>query len=162
MWWAQLPEATPAATTAHLETQPDSREAQPPPIIARAIALITQLLEGGKPDLNQIDCDFGDLPPFNTDVYAATRAIPPGETLTYGDIAQQLGDKRLAQQVGGVLGRNPLPIIVPCHRVVGADGKLTGFSAYGGTEAKRRMLTIEGAKLEAAAPGLFDDLPITQ
>ena len=119
---------------------------------------MTALLEGEKTDLADIACDFSGIEPFATKVYAATRAIPPGQTMTYGGIASKLGDKRRARDVGKALGRNPFPIIVPCHRVIGANGKLTGFSAYGGVETKLRMLEIERARI-GAAPGLFDDLP---
>ena len=86
--------------------------------------------------------------------------IPAGETLSYGDIAIRLGDKRLAQAVGRALGQNPFPIIVPCHRVLGANGRLTGFSANGGIETKLRLLTIEGAKI-GGVPTLFEELPLS-
>ena len=119
---------------------------------------MTALLGGEKTDLTDITCDFSGVDPFAAKVYAATRAIPAGETLTYGAIALQLGDKQLARDVGRALGRNPLPIIVPCHRVIGANDKLTGFSAYGGVEIKRRMLAIEGARIGEAQGLLFGDL----
>src|SRR4029453_10295702 len=81
------------------------------------------------------------------EVYAATRAIPAGSTATYGEIARAIGrtNPEAAREVGAALARNPTPIIVPCHRVVGANGKLTGFSAPGGLATKRRMLQLEGA-----------------
>jgi methylated-DNA-[protein]-cysteine S-methyltransferase len=69
--------------------------------------------------------------------------IPHGETTTYGAMAQELGDPTLARRVGGAVGRNPLSIVVPCHRVVGKDGKLTGYA--GGLERKRLLLELEGA-----------------
>lgn len=155
-----LPEQTPAATAARLAARAGASEGEPPPVIQRAIASITALLEGAKTDLSDIVCDFSAVEPFAAKVYAATRAIAVGETLTYGAIALQLGDKRLAQNVGRALGRNPLPIIVPCHRVVGANGKLTGFSAYGGIDTKLKMLTIEGARTGETLE-LFDHLPHT-
>ena len=130
-----------------------------PPAIRSAIASITALLEGERTDLGFIACDFSGMDPFAAKVYAATRAIPAGRTLTYGDIALQIGDKQLAQAVGKALGRNPFPIVVPCHRVIGADGRLIGFSAPGGVETKLRMLAIEGARI-GEAPGLFGDLPL--
>ncbi len=98
------------------------------------------------------------IEPFEKEVYAIARTIPPGETLTYGDIAEKLGDKLLARDVGQAMGKNPFPIVVPCHRVVAANGKLGGFSAAGGVETKLKMLAIEGAAvggqsdLFAAAP----------
>jgi len=106
-----------------------------------------------------VACDPGEVGAFSEKVYAITRAIPAGETLTYGDVALQLGDKLLAQRVGQILGRNPIPIIIPCHRVVGASGKLTGFSATGGIETKLKMLEIEGAQ-PGGSPTLFGDLPL--
>jgi methylated-DNA-[protein]-cysteine S-methyltransferase len=80
-------------------------------------------------------------------VYQATRAVPAGRIATYGEIARAIGrtDPEGARAVGAALARNPFPIVVPCHRVVGANGRLTGFSAPGGLETKRRMLELEGA-----------------
>jgi methylated-DNA-[protein]-cysteine S-methyltransferase len=155
----QLPEASEARTARRLAARAGATEGEPPDAIQRAISSITALLEGEGADLGLIDCDFGKADAFAARVYTATRAIPPGETLTYGAIALQLGDKLFAQNVGRVLGRNPLPIIVPCHRVLGANGRLTGFSANGGVETKLRMLAIEGARI-GQAPGLFGDLPL--
>jgi len=155
-----LPEANAAATAARFAARtPGAVEGKPPPAIQRATAAISALLGGERTDLAFITCDFSRVDPFAARVYAAARAIPPGETLTYGAIAVQLGDRLLAQSVGQALGRNPLPIIVPCHRVMGANGRLTGFSANGGVETKLKMLMIEGARI-GEAPGLFDDLPL--
>ncbi len=154
----QLPELNPATTAARLAARAGASQAMPPAEIRRAIASITTLLEGARTDLSCIDCDYLDADPFAVRVYTLARLIPPGETQTYGAIAMQLSNKRLAQNVGRAMGSNPLPIIVPCHRVIGANGKLTGFSAYGGIETKLRMLEIEGARI-GDAPGLFDDIP---
>jgi methylated-DNA-[protein]-cysteine S-methyltransferase len=155
-----LPEASDEATLMRLAQRAGvSREGNPPREVRTAIDAIIALLEGARVDLGFIACDFGRIDPFSARVYQATRAIPPGETLTYGEIAAGLGDKRLAQAVGQALGRNPWPIIVPCHRVLGASGRLTGFSANGGTATKLKMLAIEGARI-GEAPGLFDDLPL--
>lgn len=167
MAWAEaailathLPEASDGATREQLARRSGvTRECHPSPPAREAIAAITALLEGARVDLGFIACDFSRLDPFSASVYRITRAIPPGETLTYGAIAAELGDKRLAQAVGHALGRNPWPIIVPCHRVLGANNRLTGFSANGGTRTKLRMLAIEGARL-GEAPALFGDLPL--
>lgn len=156
---SQLPEGTETATAARLAQRAKAVEGTPSPTILQAIAAITALLDGEKTDLNDIACDFSRVDAFSAQVYAITRAIPVGETLTYGDIAIQLGDKRLAQRVGQALGRNPFPIIVPCHRVMGANAKLTGFSAGGGVATKLKMLAIEGAQI-GEAPSLFGDLPL--
>jgi methylated-DNA-[protein]-cysteine S-methyltransferase len=155
----RLPDRSPAATAARLTRRTGALEGAPPPAIQIAIASITALLEGARTDLNFISCDFGGVDAFSAGVYAATRSIPAGETRTYGAIAAALGDSRLARDVGRALGRNPFPIIVPCHRVMGANDKLTGFSAPGGITTKLRMLAIEGAQI-GAAPGLFGDLPL--
>jgi methylated-DNA-[protein]-cysteine S-methyltransferase len=80
---------------------------------------------------------------FDRRVWALIDAIPYGETATYGDLARALGDPSLARDVGAAVGRNPLSVIRPCHRVVGKDGRLTGYA--GGLERKRRLLELEGA-----------------
>jgi methylated-DNA-[protein]-cysteine S-methyltransferase len=156
-----LPEENDASTAARLATRTSGAvEGTPPPLIQHAIASIAALLGGEKVDLAFITCDFSNSDPFARSVYTATRAIPPGETRTYGSIALQLGNKLLAQNVGQALSRNPFPIIVPCHRVMGANGKLTGFSANGGIRTKLKMLEIEGAQL-GEVPGLFDQMLLT-
>ena len=121
-------------------------ESEPSPAITAIAADIQALLRGEKPDLLDAELDMRRVPEFYAKVYAIARAIPPGETLTYGEIAVQLGDRLLAQQVGVALGKNPWPIVVPCHRVTAAGGKLGGFSARGGAMTKLKLLDIEGAK----------------
>ena len=144
----QLPERSNQATAARLARRAGASEGEPPPVIGTAIESIKSLLEGSRCDLTFIPCDFSTVPAMAARVYEAARKIPAGETATYGDIALDLGDRSLAREVGRILGRNPLPIIVPCHRVIGADGKLTGFSAYGGVATKLRMLAIEGVLID--------------
>lgn len=155
----RLPDKSSSETGRRLAARTGGTRGEPPTAIRRAIASMTALLEGEKTDLTFINCDFGGIDPFAAQVYAATRAIPAGETSTYGAIAVQLGDKQLARSVGQALGNNPFPIIVPCHRVVGAGGRLTGFSAAGGVATKLKMLAIEGAQV-GGDPGLFGDLPL--
>lgn len=153
---AQLPETTPDASRARLRQRfPDSRDMPPPPAVARAIQRVQDLIRGKAEDLADLELDLSRVSTFQRDVYAITRAIPPGATLTYGEVARRLGNPALAREVGQALGRNPIPIIVPCHRVLGAGGKLVGFSAPGGTDTKRRLLEIEGARIGPALP-LFD------
>ncbi len=108
-------------------------------------------MNGAKVDLSAAPLDVSCVPEFNARVYEIARAIPPGETLTYGQIASRLGDKLLARDVGAALGKNPWPIIVPCHRVTAAAGKLGGFSARGGAQTKLKLLAIEGAPAAAQA-----------
>ena len=112
---------------------------------------IRALLRGEKPMLLEARLDLSGVPEFNAKVYAITRRIPPGETMTYGAVALRIGDRHLAQQVGGVLGRNPWPIVVPCHRVTAAGGKPGGFTARGGFQKKLKLLAIEGAPAAAQA-----------
>ena len=133
---------------------PDAAEDEPPPEVAGTMAGIRALLRGEKPMLLEARLDLSRVPEFNAKVYAITRQIPPGETMTYSAIALKVGDRHLAQQIGGVLGRNPWPIIVPCHRVTAAGGKLGGFTARGGVTTKLKLLAIEGAPA-AAQPDLF-------
>jgi methylated-DNA-[protein]-cysteine S-methyltransferase len=151
----QLPERDERATAARLGRRfPDARPATPPPEVAEAITAMVALLEGEPEGLRDIRLDLHGVPAFHQQVYEVTRSIPPGETLTYGEVATRLGDPGAARAVGQALGRNPFPIVVPCHRVTAAGGKLGGFSAEGGAATKRRMLAIEGAA--ASPPSLFD------
>jgi methylated-DNA-[protein]-cysteine S-methyltransferase len=155
-----LPEQSEAALRKRLALRfPSSRETEPSPEIAAAIARIRALLQGERDDLASVVLDMEGEPDFHCRVYDLARAIPPGETRTYGDIASALGDKTLSRAVGQALGRNPWPIVVPCHRVLAANGKTGGFSADGGVETKMRMLTIERAGT-SGEPSLFADLPL--
>jgi len=133
----------------------DIPEAEPTAEVKAAIARIVALLEGKADDLADIALDLDDVPEFNRGVYDIARQIPPGKTLTYGDIAKQLGGVELSRDVGQALGRNPCPIVVPCHRVLAAGNKPGGFSARGGVETKLKMLAIEGAAVNHT-PSLFD------
>jgi O-6-methylguanine DNA methyltransferase len=147
----QLPEARDAETRARLLQQfPDAREGSLPPEIERACDSIVALLHGEASDLAAIALDMERVPPFHRRVYEVARAIAPGTTLSYGDIAARLGSHGAARAVGQALGRNPFPIIVPCHRVLAAGGKLGGFSAHGGITTKLRLLSIEGTQANGA------------
>jgi methylated-DNA-[protein]-cysteine S-methyltransferase len=155
-----LPEAHETKLRARFRMRfPEAEEMPPPPAVAQAITRIQTLFRGERDELHDILLDDADVPSFNKRVYDIARRIPPGSTRTYGDIAKELGDPLLAREVGQALGRNPFPIIVPCHRVLAAGGKTGGFSATGGVETKFRMLAIERAKTDNA-PSLFDDLPL--
>ena len=133
----------------------DASEAKPTPEVQQAITRITKLLDGEPDDLTDIPLDLDGVPEFNRGVYAVARTIPPGKTMTYGDIAKRLGGVELSRDVGQALGRNPCPIVVPCHRVLAAGNKPGGFSANGGVVTKLKMLEIEGA-LVNHTPSLFD------
>lgn len=155
----QLPEASAAATRARvLRRYPSAQEASPPPATQQAIEGLTALLRGEPRDLADVRIDNADTPEFNAKVYAIARTIPPGQTMTYGEIAERLGDRTLAREVGQALGENPCPLVMPCHRVLAASGKTGGFSAPGGVLTKLRLLSIEGA--QPGGPTLFDRLPL--
>jgi methylated-DNA-[protein]-cysteine S-methyltransferase len=142
----QRPEASDRAMRARMLRQhPGASEVVPPPAIQSAIDAIVALLDGQPSDLSAIVLDLHGVPAFHQRVYDVARTIPPGATLSYGDIAARLGEPAwpAARDVGQALGRNPFPIIVPCHRVVAANGHLGGFSARGGAATKRRLLSIE-------------------
>jgi methylated-DNA-[protein]-cysteine S-methyltransferase len=152
----QLPEASEARTRARLVRRyPHAREAPPPAEVRRVIDGIVSLLRGQASDLSAATLDMDGLPEFDRRVYEVARGIAPGATLSYGEIAARLGERGLARDVGQALGRNPLPLIVPCHRVLAAGGKAGGFSANGGVTTKLRLLTIERART-SDAPTLFD------
>ena len=133
----------------------DLAEAPPPADVQHAIESIVALLEGKPNDLNDVPLDLDGVPEFHRGVYDIARSIPPGKTMTYGDIAKRLGGVELSRDVGQALGRNPCPIVVPCHRVLAAGGKPGGFSANGGVVTKLKMLAIEGAVVNHT-PNLFD------
>jgi methylated-DNA-[protein]-cysteine S-methyltransferase len=150
-----LPEPDDARTQKRLTRRfPGAIEALPSAGIQTAITQMTALLSGESLDLADVPLDMERIEPFRREVYAIARKIPPGETLTYGAIAERLGDKALARDVGEAMGKNPFPIVVPCHRVVAANGKLGGFSAPGGSNTKLKMLAIEGAAV-GGQPDLF-------
>ncbi len=159
-----LPESTEAATRERLRRRaPGAVETPPSGDIARLVHAIRAHLSGEPDDLAWAPVDHDGAPDLHLRIWPQVRAIPPGETRTYGEVAATLGDKRLAQAVGQAMGRNPTPIVVPCHRVLAAGGKAGGFSAPGGLSTKFRILQIEGAAAPSGAqPGLFDALPLTR
>jgi methylated-DNA-[protein]-cysteine S-methyltransferase len=152
----QLPEARVPETRARLLARfPGARETEPPPAVRRAVDDIVALLRGEARDLSRIALDMEKVPEFHRRVYEMARAVPPGSTVSYGEIAIRLGAPGSARAVGQALGRNPFAIVVPCHRVLAAGGKSGGFTANGGVDTKLRMLAIEGAPVahERAASG---------
>ncbi|PKV91638.1 methylated-DNA-[protein]-cysteine S-methyltransferase [Amycolatopsis echigonensis] len=149
-----LPGSSAERTRAHLAKRfPDAVESPVPEELRVVVDDVVALLSGEARDLRTAPLDYRDVPEFNRRAYDVARAIPPGKVLTYGNIAHQLGAPGSAQAVGQAMGNNPFPIIVPCHRVLGAGKSTGGFSAPGGVETKRRMLVIEGAIPEE--PTLF-------
>jgi methylated-DNA-[protein]-cysteine S-methyltransferase len=151
-----LPESSDRATHDELiRRHPDAVPAEPPTPVAAAIVGMTSLLDGNADDLRDVEIDFGQTSDFAQQVWEITRTVGPGETTTYGDIAHRMAMPHAAREVGQALGRNPVPIIVPCHRVLGAGGKLVGFSAPGGVATKLRILGIEGAAAPDGQTALF-------
>ena len=155
----QLPEATADLTRSRLRrrwTGAVEERAASPACSAPSTAC-WPCSQGEAIDLGDIPLDLEAAPDFHRKVYEVARTIPPGQTMTYGEIAKRLGVPHESREVGQALGRNPVAIIVPCHRVLGADGKMGGFSANGGVATKRRILEIEGASAVGAGP-LFERL----
>jgi len=143
----QLPEADDLETSTRMRRRfPGAREARPTLAVQRAVDGIAALLRGEASDLSWIELDMGRVPSFHRQVYEIARTIPRGATLSYGAIAARLGAPASARAVGQALARNPFAIIVPCHRVVAAGGKVGGFSANGGITTKLRLLSIESSQ----------------
>jgi methylated-DNA-[protein]-cysteine S-methyltransferase len=157
----QLPEADRAATERRLRRLAGcARAAEPPAPVRSAIGEIEAYCRGSEVTFASVMLDLARVPPFAGSVYAAARGIPWGRTATYGEIARRIGEPFAARAVGRALGQNPLPIIIPCHRVLASGGKIGGFSAYRGESTKRRLLALEGVRLGACGgtpllPGLL-------
>ena len=151
----QLPEPREGATRERLLRRvPSATPASPPPGVQRAIDGIVSLLRGEHADLSVIALDMEGISPFHRRVYEVARRIGPGATLSYGEVADRLGERGAARAVGRALGSNPFALVVPCHRVLAAGGRVGGFSAHGGAMTKVRLLTIESRRVEQAQ--LFD------
>ena len=152
-------ERTPERTRAQiLRAFPGARESDPPAVIAAALADVVAMLEGD-PRTPAVGLDMRGVPDFERRVFELARTIPYGETLTYGAVASALGEEPMrARDVGQAMAHNRFAPIVPCHRVVAANGQLGGYSAPGGASTKRRLLELEGAAIVAppAHAVLFD------
>jgi methylated-DNA-[protein]-cysteine S-methyltransferase len=151
----QLPDRDDARLLARLRQRvPGAPLTTPPPAVRDAAERTLRLLQGERDDLLDVVLDMDGIAPFHQRVYARARAIAPGKTITYGELAADLGDPGAARAVGQALGLNPFAPIVPCHRILAAGARSGGFSAPGGVDTKLRMLLIERAAF--GAPGLFD------
>lgn len=150
----RLPTHSPAAAEHALSMKvPHAVRAPPPPAIASVIATARRYFAGETVDFSDVAVDFGAPEPFFARVYAHIRTLGWGETTTYGAIAKELGSgPEAARDVGRAMAANPVPLIVPCHRVLAAGGKLGGFSAPGGTDTKLWMLENEGAAPRVDTP----------
>jgi methylated-DNA-[protein]-cysteine S-methyltransferase len=140
-----LPADDAAATRSLLRHLSDAEAAAEPwpPFVQQAVAAMQALVGGEAVSLAAVPLAWGRVGAFERRVYEITQRLAPGETSTYGDVARELGDAGAARAVGVALGRNPWPLVVPCHRVLAAGGKLGGFSAPGGVATKERLLAIE-------------------
>ncbi len=151
-----LPGADPSRTRAALRRRaPQSVEMPPPPGVRAAIDAVGALLSGQARDLVDIVLDLRGAPAFHRRVFEAARRLGPGQTCTYGELAEAIGEPAAARAVGQALGANPCAVIVPCHRVLAARGASGGFSAPGGVATKLRLLEIERARF-GSQPSLFD------
>jgi methylated-DNA-[protein]-cysteine S-methyltransferase len=151
----QLPEADEAATRRLMQRRFGAREGPPLDYVSTILARVRTALAGEHDPMLDVPLDMSGTPEFYRRVWDITRAIPPGRTMSYGEIAAQLGEPGAARAVGQALGRNPFAPVVPCHRVLAAHTGGGGFSAGGGVATKLRLLQIEKAQL-GNEPGLFD------
>ena len=151
----QLPaKSAEAAERMMLRRAPGAEPGTPPPTVGAAVAAAKRYFEGEETDFSQLALDLDGQDEFFKRVYTAARRVKWGQTTTYGAIAKDLqGGPETAREVGVAMSRNPIPLIIPCHRVLAAGGKLGGFSAPGGASSKMRMLILEGSYREPAKDG---------
>ena len=132
------------------ERRPGNSEAEPPSWVSEIIDRVMRHLSGDMQDFSDVPFDFSRIPDFMRAVLCATLAIKPGRTATYGELAAAIGQPpSVSRAVGSALGGNPWPLLIPCHRIVAATGKMTGFSGPGGVATKVKLLALEGAQLLA-------------
>jgi methylated-DNA-[protein]-cysteine S-methyltransferase len=150
----QLPTKSAEATRRILLRRlPGAEPGTPPPEVAGAVAATKRYIDGEQTDFSGFKLDLGEQEPFFERIYAAARRVPWGQTTTYGTLAKELGaGPEAARDVGQAMANNPVALMIPCHRVLAAGGKIGGFSAPGGSAAKLRMLALERVRLERPAP----------
>ena len=150
----QLPtKSAEAAERLLLLRLPGAESGLPSPQVAEAVAAAKRHFAGERTDFSRFTLDLGEQDEFFQQIYAAARQVGWGRTTTYGTLAKELGaGPEAARDVGQAMAKNPVPLIIPCHRVLAAGGKVGGFSAPGGSAAKIRMLKLEGIDLEPPRP----------
>ena len=146
----QLPTKSGEATERMLlRRAPGAKPGAPTPEVAEVVAAVKRYFAGDETDFSNFKLDLGDQDAFFQEIYAAARRIGWGRTTTYGALAKELGaGPEAARDVGQAMARNPVALIIPCHRVLAAGGRVGGFSAPGGSAAKIRMLALEGVHVE--------------
>ncbi len=150
----QLPDSDEAATARRVARGDVPRADDVPAAMQAVIDLITRHLSGSTVDYGAVTLDTEGVGAFESAVYAALRKVPAGTTTTYGALAKAVGSPGAAQAVGITMSRNPWPVVVPCHRVLGASQAMVGFSAPGGIATKQRLLRLEGIDLDHGQPRL--------
>jgi methylated-DNA-[protein]-cysteine S-methyltransferase len=142
----QLPEKDAQATEARLKSHfPTATASKPPDEIVMLTRRLRRHLEGNVQDFSNVRLDLTGVPPFHTKIYQALQKIPTGKTVSYNDLAALAGSPGAARAVGQAMAKNPISVIVPCHRVLSASGNIGGFTAYGGLDTKRQLLQYESA-----------------
>ncbi len=150
----QLPtEYAAASERLLLRRMSGAKVAEPTPDIAGVIETVRRYFEGGEVDFSDLNLDLDGQDDLFKQIYALARRLHWGQTTTYGALAKQIDtDPRLARDVGQAMAKNPIPLIIPCHRVLAAGGKVGGFSAPGGAASKVRMLELEGVVMAPEPP----------
>jgi methylated-DNA-[protein]-cysteine S-methyltransferase len=150
----QLPASSAEATERNMLCRvPGAEPGTPTPEVAEAVAAVKRYFDGEETDFSRFTLDLGQQDPFFEQIYAAARQIGWGQTTTYGTLAKELGaGPEAARDVGQAMAKNPVALIIPCHRVLAAGGKVGGFSAPGGSTAKARMLELEGVNVAPPPP----------
>ena len=150
-----------SAERALLRRIPEARPGTPPSAVAEAVAAVQRYFAGEETDFSGFALDLGEQEAFFRQVYAAARRVGWGHTTSYGALTKEVGaGPEAARDVGQAMARNPVPLIIPCHRVLAAGGKIGGFSAPGGSAAKLRMLALEGVHVEPPRPARQADAPL--
>jgi len=139
-----LPQSDTAAMARKMEAL-GAIPGEPAGRIAGTVDMVRRYADGQNVDFSGVEVAAGEVGPMRDAIYAALRQVAHGQTLTYGELAERAGYKGMAREIGEAMGRNPVPLIVPCHRIVAAGGRIGGFSAPGGSATKQKMLRLEGA-----------------
>jgi methylated-DNA-[protein]-cysteine S-methyltransferase len=148
----QLPESDRSATERRLRARAIKASEAMPAEIDQLITHVQCYMTGRRIAFAAVAIDLTDVEPFRRKVYEAARAVPWGQTVSYGELARETGSPGTARAVGHALSRNPVPIIIPCHRILAKGHRIGGFSAHGGTFAKERLLALEGVRVDAGMP----------